>query len=631
MQKDVVDLKTILKESVGTSTHADICRQIDDILRMEPGISIYSFLDRCCASAAERLSLPAKKVALLSSFTLEPIVGFLRVELFRKGFRLLAECFPYKQWQEELAGNGRLRSFEPSDVILFFHPEDILPVNSKQFLSSRPEDRSQELEEFLGTLKSLLTKYRKSGRANLVFGTLPQCRREAERFFGISGKNNRRVDLEFCNQRIADWTKEIPAFYLFPYAACVEDFGRVRFFDPIKNNSTQTAIASGAYPFLARELAKYLYNLWVPRHKCIVLDLDNTLWGGVVGEDGIEGIELGLEGKGKGFRDWQLFLRELRATGVLLALNSKNNLNDAKEVFDKHPNSALKWDDFASIAVNWTDKSENLRAIAEELNLGLSSFVFVDDNPMECDRVRSELPEVTVMQADGPPEFWPDRLMDCAALEPMSLSSEDLQRNESYTAERSRKELQIQFSDFGQFLKSLDLELDVLQAKKTDLLRLSQLAGKTNQFNTTTIRYTQQELEERLKAEEHLIASLALRDKYGDYGTIGMIVLRDSLNHWHIENYLMSCRVLGRKVEETVIALLQKYTVQSGRKGLIGYYRPTAKNALVSDLYPRYGLKPYSGRLLGSLSEQNPGAWIWDASLPAVQLPDTIKLRSDLL
>ncbi len=249
-----------------------------------------------------------------------------------------------------------------------------------------------------------------------------------ERFLAASTNRGRLQELADFNVRISTEFSKLSGVYIYPYDELVQDAGRSGFFDQVKNNLNQTAISSNGYPVLAKDLSRFLRNTWDPRIKAIVLDLDNTVWGGVIGEDGIEGIELGTEGRGKAFRDLQLFLKELHSTGVLLAVCSKNNLSDAKEVFEKHPSSILKWSDFSAARINWVDKATNISEIATELNIGLSSMVFVDDNPMECEHVKSVLPEINVMNFDGMPELLPQRLLDFVPLEPIKLSTDDLSR-----------------------------------------------------------------------------------------------------------------------------------------------------------------------------------------------------------
>lgn len=624
-------IKAKIKNEADGTSFVHLRSLMSEYLKYSSGTAAYSFLDRTVIRASERMKLPDRRVSLLASFTIDPLIPFLRVHLFLHGYSAQFQVIGYQQWPGELAQKSSIDIFAPTDVLMFLHSDDALPCLAKSFLSSSSEMRSGEAESLLAVMRQSVLAFRSRSEAQIFISTLPLLVNGPERYLAASTNRGRLQELADFNVRISTEFSKLSGVYIYPYDELVQDAGRSGFFDQVKNNLNQTAISSNGYPILAKDLSRFLRNTWDPRIKAIVLDLDNTVWGGVIGEDGIDGIELGTEGRGKAFRDLQLFLKELHSTGVLLAVCSKNNLSDAKEVFEKHPSSILKWSDFSAARINWIDKATNISEIATELNIGLSSMVFVDDNRMECEHVKSVLPEINVMNFDGMPELLPQRLLDFVPLEPIKLSTDDLQRNSAYAAERVRREAQVQFANYDEFLKSLELKLKIFKASARDLPRLAQLAGKTNQFNTTTIRWSEQQLANMLEDSSYEVLSFSLSDRLGDYGTIGMVVLREQESALHIDTYLMSCRILGRRVEDAILFDIQQRALRRSLDKVVGYYRPSLKNIQVSDLYHRFGFKSLGSATITSrhFSLDSAECFVRQMSDGPWMLPSTIELGAN--
>ena len=335
-------------------------------------------------------------------------------------------------------------------------------------------------------------------------------------------------------------------------------------------------------------LAEQQRALALQRKKCLVLDLDNTLWGGVLGEDGIDGVQLDGDYPGKAFHLWNEGLRELESEGVLLAICSKNNEADVEALLAARE-MPLKLEDFVSKRINWLDKATNIRAIAEELNIGLDSMVFVDDNPTERELIRQQLPMVAV------PEF-PAQPYGLAELNAQlvreyfsvyALTDEDRKKTEQYRQNASRKQLEAQFTDMTDFLRSLEMKLKIerVEAQSVSIPRVVQMTQKTNQFNLTTHRYTEDDIRSMM-ARGAEVWTLAVRDRFGDNGITGLMILVPE-NGWRIDTMLMSCRVLGKGIEEAFF----KYVISQYKGSLHGEYIPTAKNAQVADFYTRMGLR----------------------------------------
>jgi FkbH-like protein len=344
---------------------------------------------------------------------------------------------------------------------------------------------------------------------------------------------------------------------------------------------------------LGRELANLVLALRRPQKKVLVLDLDNTLWGGVIGDDGIEGIEIGdTSPRGEAFKAFQRYVKSLQHRGVLLAVCSKNDLDKAVEPFEKHPEMVLRMADFAAFVANWEPKADNMRRIADELNLGLDSLVFVDDNAAEIDIVRQFTPEVTAIHLGADPAEYCAILQDCRQFEPLAITADDTARSGQYQTERLRKELLASAVDMDAYLASLEMQARVSSFTAVDVPRLSQLINKSNQFNLTTRRRTEAEVAALIDAPQYECFSVRLEDRFGDHGLVSIAIGHVEGDALRIDTWLMSCRVLKRQVEHEVCNELARRGLARGCKRLIGVYIATAKNAMVRDHYPELGFSP---------------------------------------
>lgn len=343
-------------------------------------------------------------------------------------------------------------------------------------------------------------------------------------------------------------------------------------------------------PRLAGDFKKWMEEqqraLALKRKKCLVLDLDNTLWGGVLGEDGIEGIQVDGDYPSKAFHYWQEGIKELERQGVILAICSKNNQADVEALFAARE-MPLRLEDFACVRINWNDKAANIRAIAEDLNIGLDSFVFVDDNPTERELIKQQLPMVAV--PDFPKHPYGLTLLYEQLVRTYfsvySLTKEDLKKTEQYRQNAIRAQAQAQFTDMEVFLRSLEMQLTIREATEVIIPRIAQMTQKTNQFNLTTKRYTESEIRSLLDKGAQ-IWTLAVADRFGDNGITGLMILKPE-NGWIIDTLLMSCRVLGKGIEEAFF----KSVISRYNGVLTAQYIPTAKNGQVAEFYERMGLK----------------------------------------
>jgi FkbH-like protein len=349
--------------------------------------------------------------------------------------------------------------------------------------------------------------------------------------------------------------------------------------------------------------------------KCLVLDLDNTLWAGVIGDDGLAGIGLGQgSAAGEAHLSVQRFALALRQRGIVLAVCSKNDDANARLPFREHPEMLLKEEHIAAFVANWTDKASNLRDIAKALNIGTDALVFLDDNPAEREIVRATLPEVAVPEIEDDPSLYVERLARAGYFDANSFSDEDRVRADLYRANSQRLEAGASVTDIAEYLRSLEMTIDLRPFDEVGRARISQLANKSNQFNLTTRRYTEAEIAAAEADPNKFTLQVRLVDKFGDNGMISVIIFDKGDEVWACETWLMSCRVLGRRVEEAVLAHVAKAAIAAGAKRLTGVYLPTKKNSLVKDHFGKLGFT--------RLSEDDDGRSEWTLELEGWTAPD---------
>ncbi len=328
--------------------------------------------------------------------------------------------------------------------------------------------------------------------------------------------------------------------------------------------------------------------------KCVVLDLDNTLWGGVVGDDGIEGIELGDSDPTGAFRSFQLYIRELGRRGNLLAVCSKNDEAVARRAFREHPGMVLKEEDICAFVANWDDKATNIRRIRDKLNIGLDSLVFLDDNPFERNLVRELLPEVIVPELPADPALYVRAVSELNLFEAASHSTVDAERTGKYRQQEQRDEDRRQFPDLDTYLTSLGTEARVARFAPPDIPRIAQLLQRSNQFNLTTRRHAEAECARMMEDWRNCLPfTTTVRDRFGDFGLINVVILQHAGDTLEVETFVMSCRVLQRGVEQLAMNRVFRHAADVGARYVIGHYIPTPKNAMVKDFFPRFGFEPW--------------------------------------
>jgi FkbH-like protein len=544
-----------------------------------------------------KLPLPVIKLALLGSSTLSHLLPGIRLGGLRRGFLLDIYVGPYGLYRQELANPGSgLYEFKP-DVVCFAFDAQHLAGGENASVEGAMANVHQCWQ---------LAKENLGCRAVIQQTLLP-------RFPVLLGNNENRLRtspaavVQQVNQemRAAAAGEGVNLLSVDMWSA--ED-GLSQWFDASLWYQAKQEVHPRAAVIYGDQIGRLIGALWGRSSKCLVLDLDNTLWGGVIGDDGLEGIVLGQGSPaGEAYVAFQRYAKQLSERGVILAVCSKNDEANALEPFEKHPEMVLRRKDIACYVANWTDKATNIRAIAERLNIGLDSLVFADDNPAERRLVRSELPMVAVPELPEDPAEYARTIADAGYFEAVDLTEEDRERTELYRANAAREAARSSATDIGAFLDGLQMELFANGFDMPGLKRIVQLINKTNQFNLTTTRYTEADVLRMMADENTATLQLRLTDVHGDNGVIGLCVGFRRGEDLAINTWLMSCRVLGRGVEEATLNLLVERALEMGCTRLLGSYKPSAKNGMVREHYPKLGFAP--------LGEPREGETFWQLSL----------------
>ncbi|MCS6913820.1 MAG: HAD-IIIC family phosphatase [Myxococcota bacterium] len=565
-----------------------------------PGDRSRDFLLRWRAVQAEPTGLRPVRVALAASFTLEPLLPYLGCFLAQRGLLARFALAPFGQIYQALLDPASVGAAEADITVVLPRLEDLCARQLDELDRLRPDavERARaachaELERLC---QALAERERRGGL--LLCGTLPMPPHTPLGVLDASHPASRSQLLRELNLRLFRQATS-GRMRLFDLDGAVAAFGTSRAYDERLGHLARCPFSDEFLRALALSLSRSIAPLFCAPAKVIAVDLDNTLWGGIVGEDGPHGIQLGPDGAGAAFVAFQEALRKLRDQGVLLCIASKNNEADAFEVIDHHPEMRLRRSHFSAWRIGWQDKATSLRQLAEELSLGLDSFVLIDDSGAECEQVRCALPQVTVLQLPPDPACYVAALRGVAALDRMSITAEDQQRADSYSAERARRAAMAQIrgpENIADFLRSLELHLTVHMATAEQVPRLAQLTQKTNQFNLTTVRRSEADIAQLLADPGHRLYAAEVRDRFGDYGLTGLaIVRRQGQDSWEIDTLLLSCRVLGRRVESGVLRVVLDDLAALGARRLRGRFIPTAKNEPARSFYPDHGFRDEGG------------------------------------
>ncbi len=540
--------------------------------------------------AAARERLQPVRLVLLSTFTTTLLDAYLKVEAARQGFLVDIHHGGFNQFEQELLGDGwRGTEGGTEVVVVMMRLEDLHPDAGFRVYGDGADDAFAAISaNVLGRIESTLSLFRdrSKGTALVANFIVPDARLAP--IFDANQKGSLTYQVAGLNRALLEKVSARGGCHVWDYAGLVTSAGSARWTDPRLWALSRMPVASANQPLLAQHLARTLRGALKPAAKCLVLDLDNTLWGGVIGDDGVAGIQLGDEHPGRAFKEFQRAVLGLRDRGIILALASKNDLSVVQDALATHPEMLIKMKDFASVRISWDRKSKGLKSMAEELNIGLDSLVFFDDNPVERAEVAESLPEVHVVDVPLEPAQYVRALSNIAAFDVPSLTPEDRLRAQSYQSQIERREAESTAGSLDEFLPSLQMEAEVGTWNAIVAQRVTQLVGKTNQFNTTTRRSTEAELAD-LHAKGLGVYWLRLTDRYGDMGLVGVWVLTREADEAVVHGVILSCRVANRGIEQTMLAHAATQARAAGCTRLVGEFIPSAKNKPVADLYPKLG------------------------------------------
>lgn len=552
-----------------------------------------SALTRGAESLIASGDLRRLRTFVVRSVTLEPMVPTLRVEAALQGLWLDLQLGDYGSYLDDPTNPiGALGQYGPDLVLMILDLEDM----AADLLQRCAAGSGLGVEEAVGAafslVEQLLRGLRRFSQARVVLQgfEVPDLSSTGDVADANLAASLPRAVADL-NSRMASLCRELPDCVFFDVDRVAARFGRGDWRDQRMFLATRMAVATAAQAVYGRALIRSVAALYRAPRKVLCTDLDNTLWGGVLGEEGWAGIATGTAFPGNCFQAYQRYLKQLAARGILLVAVSKNNPGDVEEAFARRASDLLlTMDDFAARKIGWSDKTDALRELAAELSLGLDSFVFVDDHPVECEAMRQRLPEVATvcLPADQP---W--RYVELLAAEPffdtLAVTEADAQRTEEYRAQAKRSQLASDAGSREEFLASLGIVCTVLPVAEAPLARAVQLLGKTNQFNLTTRRHGAAEVEQF--AAKGAAVAVRVRDRFGDAGVVGLALVAAESGGavWRIDSFLLSCRVIGRGIEAAMLAEVASLARRAGVRRLVGEYVPSAKNALCADFYPQHG------------------------------------------
>jgi FkbH-like protein len=591
------DLRRSIKDAVSKRDAVAAVKHGRDLLAVSGKPADVMF---CASSFAgitdvlqDQLRAKRLKAYVVRSVTVEPVLPFLATEAVLSNYVLDLRVGGYGSYVDEMLNpRSELAKFKPDVVFVLLDLEEIAGRLPDLCAGGIGVGVEEEIEECLVRMAQLLRSFRSGNSARLLLQGLVVPDLAS---LGDVGEANLRYSLtnavQRLNQKLAVLCSTIADCVFFDVDRLAARSGRARWRDARMFYASRLPLSSDSFRDYSRGLVRSFSTLFRAPRKVLCTDLDNTLWGGVLGEDGPEGIATGSAFPGNCYLDYQKYLKQLSSRGILLAIVSKNNEADVREAFQiRSADIALSLDDFVASKISWNEKSDSIRELAQELSLGLDSFVFVDDNPVECEAIRQQLPGVAVIVA---PVLEPWKLVEVLAEQPFFdaavVTDDDVNRLNEYKSQAQRAELASSVGNRDEFLGSLGIVCTFLSALQAPLSRAVQLLAKTNQFNLTTRRHSAAEIEKFASVAGGQAVVVRVRDRFGDAGVVGLALARNEGDSCYIDSLLLSCRVIGRGIETALLAHLGEHALRTGAKRLVGEYIATKKNAPCANFYSDHG------------------------------------------
>lgn len=539
-------------------------------------------------------TLPAIKIALLGDTATQFLATAIRGEGVERGYNINLFEADYNQVERQF--------LDPSSELYQFDADIIIVFQSTHKLCEKHSLINQELQALLANerinfVESICNNPQLTSK-KIIYFNYPEI--EDTVFGSYANKVNSSITFQVrkLNYELMLTSQKFPNLFICDIAGLQNKLGRDQMFAANVYTSTEMVLSIDTLPYVANRVLDIICAIKGQFKKCLILDLDNTVWGGVIGDDGLEGIQLGHGlGIGKAFTEFQMWVKKLKQRGIIICVASKNNEETAKEPFEKHPDMILRLDDIAVFQANWETKVDNIRTIQQILNIGFDSMVFLDDNPFERNIVHENIPDITVPELPEDPADYLEYLYSLNLFETASYSNLDKDRTKQYQVEAQRVSLSKTFTNEADFLKSLNMVSVISGFTKFNTPRVAQLSQRSNQFNLRTVRYTDADIAALADDPNVIDLSFTLEDKFGDNGLIAVIIMKPlDKETLFVDTWFMSCRVLKRGMENFTLNIIVERAKAAGYKRIIGEYLPTAKNKMVEHHFPDLGFTKIEGQ-----------------------------------
>ncbi len=548
------------------------------------------------------------RIAILRNATVEPWLPELFMALLQRGIKASFHVGDYSAYEQYVADSSGLGDRRPDYVFLYFDPAELAG-------DARHDPPADMTEALLARIEGIVQGLLDATGAGLVVANLPPGLAEAHSLRGDQDPGSWHQRRRAVNLGLVERLSASPRTAILDLDRVVGEYGRSKAYDLRMAFLARSPFSAGFLPCFADAFAEIVAVAALPPKKCVVVDCDNTLWGGVLGEDGPNRVAIGTEYPGSAYREFQFFLKGLGRQGFLLAMNSKNNEADVLTFMAESPEMALRERDFAARRVNWSDKASNIEEIADELNIGLDSLIFIDDSPVECERVRTAFPEVQVEQFPSDPLAIPSFMASLRGTARLHVTEDDLKRTASIRANAQRERLRSTAPDIDAFIRNLQIKLTITRQDRSTVHRVSQLTQRTNQFNLATKRYAVSDVERLMDAG--VVYAMRMKDRFSDYGVVGVAIATprgdkpaatggnqpaatgeqsaETGEEWEIDSFLMSCRAFGRKIESELLRTMLHDLARSGARVVRANRVATPKNGMTRDFYSQHGFSETPG------------------------------------
>ncbi|MFI9162273.1 HAD-IIIC family phosphatase [Kitasatospora aureofaciens] len=566
---------------------------------------------------------PVVSIAITGHGTLAALVPALTTELARHGLLLRPQLADFDSYVFDLTDpDSELYRFGPDLALCLLDPFVVLDELPTPWT---PADAERVLAAKVDLVDRLATSFEQAGGRTLVVNTVPLLRETVTQLVAGRARAELSAVWHEANARLLRLGERHPGLVVVDLAPLLAEGVPAR--DPRMSVYAKAHLSAELLAGYAREVGALAREAAGRTRKCLVLDLDGTLWGGILGDDGPEGIELGDGYRGEAFQRFQRVVRQIGSQGVLLAVVSKNDPEPVRQVLREHPGMVLREEDFVRVAANWQPKHDNLRALAETLNVGTDSFVFVDDSPYECGLVERELPDVAVVRLGEDPALHVGAVLREGWFAVRELTAEDRGRTVKYREELARKDFLTGFESIQDYLRELRVEVRLSAVTPEQVARVSQLTLRTNQFNLTTTRLQAADVSRLAADPDHLVLAIHAADRFGDNGLVGAVFYRREGDTGHVDNFLLSCRVFSRGIEGACLSAVLRHARESGVRTVRAAYRPTAKNTKVKAFYPANGFAA-AGEPAGATGQD--GAAVFQHDLAQIAgTPAHVRLTED--